>query len=919
MPSQALLTVGQLATGTVAAGQTIEYAMSAPAGATFFVSFEATSGSAADTLVATVRRASSGATLLTLRSAGTQAELHDLMLTLAPAVEARDLVVSVAGVGPTHAGPFQLVVRPMTSAPERASAIILSNGEVREAIDAPGDVDEFQIAASGAYIGWVQFASESPVAEGLHLELLDGATVLATVSTTAAQSTLDELQTDLFAFPRTGTYTIRVRAGSDPGSTGTGSYRARVIIIPPASPPIQQDLLLSAPVVDTLTSSDSVAAFRFYIRTTVRYGFTVELLGGAPNDTITVTFLNADVGEALGVAVEAAGNGPTSFLLPVAPSASANAVVATVHQKRRGMVARYRVRLGSPLSDAPESVSATLVFGDTVIGETIGDLLDMDQYMIPAVPDSEWVVMLAPTDSLQPPLSVRVHDQDSRQVAEWGVSGLSPALERTATYLKLVGGGPYTVTVRGSGFVGPYRLRVLRRDRGTESAPTDVSAGQIFRGSIEDPGDIDEFRFNALEGQEVYFHYRHLGGGGHAFTLLDGGTVQEYIGPLANHRLPYDQVEFIRWRAPRTGTFTLRMQNGDLAGPPTNWPGLYEVEIQLVQRAPEVASATGWAYGDTIGGESLERRGDIDEFEITFDTTQMTRLVFVAHRASALDEVAVVALDHDGNQMGGAGLGEAEGSDTIAAMAHLEFQTAGTYRFRVQSNSLHPVPYRFFLVPSYLGPETISDTLSVGVWVAGEAIDSIGDADRFYFPVDSGESYVVEIEGRPGSTGRFWFLSDVAHAVSNGTRGTWVSSVSGWMKAMVHHWPSPDGPTQGPYRLRILPVRPAPETAAPTMSIGDSVTTESIDLYGDVDTFTFTGAAGDALRLVARSGASATGARLWVQVHSLTGTGLVNFDFDTERADFTLPAAGTYRIVVAAWNRLTERDLGPYLLAVTRR
>lgn len=921
-PRETVISLRQVVSDALVPGQSLEYALTVPRDSTLFLSFQARSGASADTLVATLR-APGGAVLALLRSAGTQPALHDLMAPVAPAAADRDLVVTVSGASPAHGGAFTLTARPMSPAPEKSDAVLAFGGTATEAIDASGDADEFRLQGSGGYVAWLQVAADAPFAEGLRVELLDGTTLLTSVSTTTTQAALGELETEPVTLPRSGEFTVRVRAGNGAQSTGTGAYRVRPLATPPADPPVPQPLLARDAVIDTLSGADSVAAWRVMWRAGTPLAITLEVRDAAPGDSLTATFRTDPGSDSLGAIAAVMGGDVAQFVLPVTQSAFSPSIVATVHGRRRGMTASYRLRFGSQRSDAPETASATLTPGET-IAESIGDVNDLDRYLLDAQADSDWVVMLVPRDSLLPELGIRVHDRDENPVAAWDVTGRYNDLERTATYLRLGDRGPYKITVgaaffRPPEFTGDYLLRVLRQDRGTESAPPQVLVDGTVSGSIEAPGDIDEFRLDVVEGQEVYFKHRPGTPVSQSFVLLDGTTSLQKA-PLPDYVLPLEEQHSFRWRAERTGTFTVRVANDQLAGPKENWPAPYEIEVQGVRRAPETAPATGWTFGDTISGEAIERRGDIDEFEVTFDAPQMTRLVFIANRADTLDGVYLTVTDAAGNWMSGPSIGAGSGPDTLRAVPHLEFATPGTYRFTVEGTGLSAVPYRFFMVPSHLGPEVISDTLPVGVWVSGEAIDSIGDADRFVYAVDSGVRYVSEIELLPGAVGAVQFLSSVTWAMSTGEAAVGTATASGYVQAMVLEYLGPAGPALGPYRLRIRPVSVLPETASPTITIGDTITTESIDFFGDEDRYTFTGAAGTALRIVARSAAFDSGARLHARVF-LEGDDLpiMAFEPGESERDVVLPANGTYRVVITALVSSQPRDLGPYLLSLVRR
>jgi hypothetical protein len=155
--------------------------------------------------------------------------------------------------------------------------------------------------------------------------------------------------------------------------------------------------------------------------------------------------------------------------------------------------------------------------------------------------------------------------------------------------------------------------------------------GEVIEGeSIEPPGDIDEFRFEGVVGQEVAVFLQGVSGDGSdsqrlALYLVDrAGTVDETVlgDPVtssgAAQGLTDDGRSTGRVTLPRTGSYTVRVQNQP--GAPyfglerdKTARGAYRFLVHLVDRAPEeVAQAV--AVGDTIESEGIEPPGDIDEF-----------------------------------------------------------------------------------------------------------------------------------------------------------------------------------------------------------------------------------------------------------------------------------------------------------------
>ena len=112
----------------------------------------------------------------------------------------------------------------------------------------------------------------------------------------------------------------------------------------------------------------------------------------------------------------------------------------------------------------------------------------------------------------------------------------------------------------------------------------------------------------------------------------------------------------------------------------------------------------------------------------------------------------------------------------------------------------------------------------------------------------------------------------------------------------------------GPYSMYILPIDRAPEKAAAAFTIGDIVEGEGIEFSGDVDEFTFTGAAGDRVRafldLPHGDWGDYMGLTLEVSpAGSESVLGSVSVmnpvpDFDIGTGVITLPVSGSYTVRV---------------------
>ena len=619
----------------------------------------------------------------------------------------RALTVRVRGVGPSHDGPFRLQFRPMTDAPERAASTLGPNQPAMEAIEAATDVDVFQINGNAGQVAWLEL--EAPVAftEGLRVELLDGTTVLSSIQATTA-TTFFETATVPVTLPRTGTFNARVRRGNASTATTLGRYTLIARVQAPEPLPTAQFIHILDTRRDTLSRRDTVAVWAMTQGRDVALGAAVDIVSGAPGDSLTITVLRVGDRATISTSTAVVGGGQSVAVFPVGPT-TGNVELYEVVVRARPMGADvvYRVRYGSRHRDTPETASATLASGDTLLGERFEDGYDYDTYLLDAAPNTKWIVMAAPTVNPSIPIQLVVLDARDSVVASFGTSDVTATLEYTATRLSLGTTGPFRLRVNANSFVRvnsatflplEYRLHVRQVDNANENGPATIAPNTTATGSIERSGDVDDIRFDAVAGREYYFHYRRLGPLDHAVGLFDGETSLQVI-PLLDEVLPLDQQDVRRWIAPRTGSFALRATDGPAYGPPSLWPSPYEVTLYLVNTAPEAIAATGWALGDTVSGEILERRTDVDEYEFVVSAATTISLTLIAQRATVPDGIYLTLRGPNGNWVSGTSLGMGSGTDTVRVVPNVALTTPGTYRVRVESTGLQPIPYRFVLKP----------------------------------------------------------------------------------------------------------------------------------------------------------------------------------------------------------------------------
>jgi hypothetical protein len=158
----------------------------------------------------------------------------------------------------------------------------------------------------------------------------------------------------------------------------------------------------------------------------------------------------------------------------------------------------------------------------------------------------------------------------------------------------------------------------------------------------------------------------------------------------------------------------------------------------------------------------------------------------------------------------------------------------------------------------------------------------------------------------PSDTGLFQHATGRFTVVQAGTMTLRVSGLSDLHMADT-----------GAYRFYVYAVNPLPEHVTSIITPGDSIS-ESIDLPGDIDEFSFTASAGAEFNLLFQPQV-ASGAVLRAEIigpagaiASVEGYGPAPDLFHLVSGRFAVPAAGTYRIRVTGAGSTTPLHTGPY-------
>ncbi len=610
-------------------------------------------------------------------------------------------------------------------------------------------------------------------------------------------------------------------------------------------------------------------------------------------------------------------------------------------------VARFRFKV-HPIDTRPERVPASFSFGDTVIGETIDPMYDLDWFYVQGLAGQEIVTVVEPFEPAgSGSVGLSVIDDSAKQFvgyvfADAGADRLTTGRIRLAgTHDYLFAFGSVTSNTYPR-YRGSYRFWTYVIDRAPEHrAATTPFNTEIRNERIDRAGDVDEFTFSAAANTDFNAFLQSS----RAFQL-ELVPLMEGIYPVVS--APADTALFAhatgRFHIAQAGTYTIRLSGTEPSRVADT--GSYRFYLYAIDRRPEHVPAA-ITPGDTVTGEGLELPGDVDEFTFTGAVGEEFNAFLQALGGSSATRLQLEVLSPSGTALLST---QSIGTDTSLLhqpTGRFALPSGGTYRLRVSGVPTYPADlnrgaYRLLLYRVSRQPETVPSTLAFGDSLSGEAIDLPGDIDEFYVsvPDSSGANLAFALENQSdGGVLRVQLVdSATGQVVGEGATSQASPRLStGRMrlapgKYAVRVTTSDyylDRPVlRGPYRLWFYRFSFGPEVASDTIAIEDTVSEETIEPWGDADVFHFHGTRGQhvnvALQGLGYPAGTAfqawidgpPGAPVWAfaSVTSPTYAAALH-DHQTMRLD--LPATGWYHITVSATGAAGSlADRGPYRLAV---
>ena len=578
-----------------------------------------------------------------------------------------------------------------------------------------------------------------------------------------------------------------------------------------------------------------------------------------------------------------------------------------------------------PVNRAPESRSPRFNVGDTVSGESIDAIPDVDDFFTAGRAGeylAGWIEPLGPTAG--PALWMQVADPVSSTAMAYTYSIVGQSPHSLFVAGPLPGDRDYRLTIPGpppalsnSRYTGPYRFHVYEIDPKPETAAGAIAVNTVVTEQIDIPGDIDDFTFQAPVGAE--FNAFIQSSAARFVSLSPLGPIEG--GALFTNSVAADTGLFRhgsgRFKALKDTTYRLRIRSQQAS----DAAGSYRLYLYRVNRAPESVPAVV-TIGDTITGESIDPPGDVDEFTLSGTAGQQVN-IFVEAESSATGGIQFSLLNPAGQVMSSISMRGPGGDLLSQSTGRFAFPATGTYKLRFDG----PVgPYRFFVYPVNPQPETHRASIGFRDSVETESIDVPGDIDEFTFSVtdSSGAILFYETEANLGVG------VSVLRAVSRQpvTIDSYYRSFTLRPGSYILRVQSPPYPDAGAgwYKVWMYPSKPTPESRSENIAIGDTIDGELIDPPGDVDVFYFNGVKGQhvnfALQGTSDSSSNAGYTAMLYQPNNLMGWVSTPTSSPTLGSQQTtrldLPATGRYTIRVSGGSSPTQRiEHGPYRFALT--
>jgi hypothetical protein len=680
--------------------------------------------------------------------------------------------------------------------------------------------------------------------------------------------------------------------------------------------------------------------------TTARYSFV------AGNDGEYAVFLSASVGTVQLDVVDSVHSQLKGFVIAGPTTGSLLTNATQNFQARLGTVFNLTVTAFQTsasfefqvfaVNSAPEQQPARFVIGDTVQGEELSPLVDVDNFTAHGQAGEEIVLIVQPLGpSGAGPLSVVV--SDSSGFFGYSANDAGNPSPHTSGPFTLPTTKDYQFQVRAFSngvdprFAGPYRFWSYAINRAPEHRPAALTLGTVVSGErIDRAGDIDEFSFQAAAGNQY-----------NAF-VQSSRAIRLEVAPVSGLPIAAALSSATDTALFSTGTGRFTTSQGGVylvrASGTASYDqadtGAYRFLLYPIDPHPEHISAT-IAAGDTISGESIDVPGDVDEFLVPGAPGVEDNVFFQALNGSPLAPLQLEVVNDSGRVLSAVLSSSADTSLIQQFTGRFVIPATGSLRLRVTGENSTAArdtgAYRLSLYRVNRKPEHGSDTLVFGDSILAERIDLPGDVDEFHvtIPDSSGANLVIQLDSAAAAVPLVVSLLDsTGHAAPQlfaWNPGEFVQTSTfpigpGRYTLQVNAYDDHSAVVGG-YRLWLYKFLFGPEVAPDTFAIGDTISGEALDPPGDVDGYTFLGRHGDHLRIEFQ-GQSVPGNGAFLVMENRAGDSPSGFlacpmlsdslgACQSNRID--LPTTGPYHLSISGASSptlLSER--GPYRFATSR-
>ena len=598
------------------------------------------------------------------------------------------------------AGPFRLMVYPVSRSPEHATpAVALGDSVVGEGLERPGDVDEFKFPTAAGQDVNVFFQSVNPAAP-IHLRLIaidaDGTVLRNVVSADTVQG---EQVSGRFTTRTSGTHTLRVQNDSS-FAEAAGPYRLRVIPIHPAPESSTPSLALNDSVTtESIDVEGDVDDWTMVIPRAVNALIALELVSGNSDLSIGARLLDTNGTSRVAVVATSTGQRTVGTTAAVTPGVYRLRVDGSAAVARSHLKGAYRVAVLG-YGPGPELTPDTIAIGDTISSETVLVPGDADQYVFHGVGGQEINVMLQALPGATAPMTLQFGPMPLVSTLPQDSLGGVQFVRQTLATTNF-----FTVKISSSG-IGPYRFAVIPVASAPEHGPSVIAAGDSILEQIDKKGDADHFVVAVPPGGEfgATFEGTIVPGSTARITLRNPVTgveiahtdngAKRYLGPYAAPSGGQVGIEVSEFR---TGLFGVTCGTPDCGGL-YQYTGSYGLKAVTVNRAPEIAPPA-IVPGDTVK-ESIQNEGDIDEFTLTAAPNSRVHLQFRVGPAPPQTVFTLLITDSANNILQNRGVTEQVWSDfgvlTLPSNGILKFRISGAFSPGSTGSS---GPYQFLVTP----------------------------------------------------------------------------------------------------------------------------------------------------------------------------------------------------------------------------